>query len=44
LTDLLPGETVQLERIGYFSADPRLSRPGAPVLNRTVTLKDAWAR
>ena len=44
LAELLPGETVQLERLGYFCADQRLSRPGAPVLNRTVTLKDAWAR
>jgi glutaminyl-tRNA synthetase len=38
-----PGDPVQFERIGYFTADPD-SRPGAPVFNRTVTLKDAWAR
>ena len=44
LTELLPGETVQFERLGYFCADPRLSRPGAPVMNRTVTLKDTWNR
>ena len=37
------GETVQFERLGYFCADPD-SEPGRPVFNRTVTLKDAWAR
>ena len=39
-----PGTPVQFERVGYFCADARDSRPGAPVFNRTVTLKDAWAR
>jgi glutaminyl-tRNA synthetase len=38
-----PGTRFQFERMGYFSVDPD-SRPGAPVFNRTVTLKDAWAR
>src|SRR6185436_3418048 len=38
-----PGDRFQFERLGYFCADPD-SRPGAPVFNRTVTLKDAWAR
>ena len=38
-----PGAPWQFERLGYFSADPD-SRPGATVFNRTVTLKDAWAR
>jgi len=33
----------QFERIGYFCADPD-SRPGAPVFNRTVTLRDTWTR
>jgi glutaminyl-tRNA synthetase len=37
------GETVQFERLGYFCADPD-SRPGRLVFNRTVTLKDSWAR
>jgi glutaminyl-tRNA synthetase len=37
------GERVQLERLGYFSVDPD-SRPGAPVLNRTIGLKDTWAK
>jgi glutaminyl-tRNA synthetase len=38
-----PGQTVQFERLGYFASDPE-SRPGAPVFNRTVTLKDTWAK
>ncbi len=37
------GETVQFERMGYFCPDPD-SQPGRPVFNRTVTLKDTWAR
>ncbi len=37
------GETVQFERLGYFCADPD-SVPGALVFNRTVTLKDTWAK
>jgi glutaminyl-tRNA synthetase len=38
-----PGDRFQFERIGYFCVDPD-SRPGALVLNRTVTLKDTWSR
>jgi glutaminyl-tRNA synthetase len=37
------GTRFQFERLGYFCADPD-SKPGAPVFNRTVTLKDTWAR
>jgi glutaminyl-tRNA synthetase len=37
------GETVQFERLGYFCADPD-SSPGALVFNRTLTLKDTWAK
>jgi len=37
------GTRFQFERQGYFCVDPD-SRPGAPVFNRTVTLKDTWAR
>ncbi len=44
LADAVPGAPVQFERVGYFVADIVDSRPGAPVFNRTVTLKDAWAR
>ena len=37
------GERYQFERLGYFSVD-RDSKPGRPVFNRTVALKDTWAR
>jgi glutaminyl-tRNA synthetase len=33
----------QFERLGYFCVDPD-SKPGAPVFNRTVSLRDAWAK
>jgi len=39
-----PGDRFQFERQGYFSVDPKLSKPGAPVFNRIVELKDAWAK
>ncbi len=39
-----PGTRFQLERQGYFCVDTMDSRPGAPVLNRTVTLRDTWAK
>jgi glutaminyl-tRNA synthetase len=38
-----PGDRVQFERLGYFCVDCG-SAPGRPVFNRTVTLKDTWAR
>jgi glutaminyl-tRNA synthetase len=34
----------QFERHGYFVADRVDSKPGAPVFNRTVTLRDSWAK
>jgi glutaminyl-tRNA synthetase len=37
------GDRFQFERLGYFCADTD-SRPGAPVFNRTTTLRDTWAR
>ena len=37
------GETVQFERLGYFCPDPD-STPEHPVFNRTLTLKDTWAK
>ena len=43
LTDARPGERFQFERLGYFAVDPD-SRPGAPVFNRTVSLRDTWAK
>jgi glutaminyl-tRNA synthetase len=33
----------QFERLGYFCVDPD-SKPGRPVFNRTVALKDTWAK
>lgn len=38
-----PGDRYQFERLGYFCADPD-STPGKPIFNRTVSLKDLWAR
>ncbi len=43
LADLPAGARVQFERLGYFCVDPD-TRPGAPVFNRTCSLKDTWAR
>ena len=43
LAEAPPGTRFQFERLGYFCVDPD-SSPGAPVFNRTVTLKDSWAR
>jgi glutaminyl-tRNA synthetase len=44
LADAQPGARFQFERLGYFCADTQDSRPGAPVFNRTVTLRDSWAK
>jgi len=38
-----PGDRFQFERMGYFCVDPD-SRDGALVFNRTVTLRDSWAK
>jgi glutaminyl-tRNA synthetase len=38
------GDQFQFERTGYFTADSKLSRAGAPVFNRTVTLRDSWSK
>jgi glutaminyl-tRNA synthetase len=43
LVDAKPGTRYQFERLGYFSVDPD-SKPGKPVFNRTVALKDTWAK
>ena len=37
-------EHYQFERVGYFNVDPLDSREGSPVFNRTVTLRDTWAK
>jgi glutaminyl-tRNA synthetase len=39
-----PEEKFQFERHGYFVADRVESKPGKPVFNRIVTLKDSWAK
>jgi glutaminyl-tRNA synthetase len=39
-----PGEFFQFERLGYFVADQVDSKPGEPVFNRIVTLRDSWAK
>ncbi len=43
LAGVAAGERMQFERLGYFCVDPD-SRAGQPVFNRTVTLRDTWAR
>jgi glutaminyl-tRNA synthetase len=43
LAEAQPGDKFQFERVGYFCMDPD-SAPGRPVFNRTVTLKDTWAK
>ena len=43
LADVPVGETVQFERLGYFCPDPD-SSPDALIFNRTLTLKDTWAK
>ncbi len=42
LKDAKPEDRFQFERHGYFVADLKDSAPGAPIFNRTVTLKDSW--
>jgi glutaminyl-tRNA synthetase len=44
LVDAKPGTSIQFERLGYFFVDPSDSKPGAPVFNQTVSLKDAWTK
>ena len=44
LKDAAAEERFQFERHGYFVADRIDSKPGAPVFNRAVTLKDSWSR
>ncbi|MFN0241813.1 MAG: glutamine--tRNA ligase/YqeY domain fusion protein [Planctomycetota bacterium] len=44
LRDARAGTHYQFERVGYFVVDTVDSQPGAPVFNRTVTLRDTWAK
>ena len=43
LATAAPGDSFQFERLGYFTADPDTA-PGKPVFNRTVSLRDSWAK
>ena len=43
LANVAAGARYQFERLGYFCVDPD-SRPGKPMFNRTVALKDTWAK
>jgi len=43
LANVSAGNRYQFERLGYFCVDPD-SKPGKPVFNRTVALKDTWAK
>jgi glutaminyl-tRNA synthetase len=43
LTQATPGSRYQFERLGYFCVDTVDSAPGAPVFNRTATLRDSWS-
>jgi glutaminyl-tRNA synthetase len=44
LTQVIPGSSVQFERLGYFCADIKDHAAKHPVFNRSVTLRDTWAR
>ena len=43
LAEAKPEERYQFERLAYFTLDPD-AKPGVPIFNRTITLKDAWAK
>ncbi len=44
LSDAKPGERFQFLRLGYFCTDRKKTSDGWPVFNRTVTLRDTWAK
>jgi glutaminyl-tRNA synthetase len=44
LAQATPGTSYQFERLGYFVLDRADSKPGAPVFNRTIGLRDSWAK
>lgn len=44
LADAKVNDKFQFERLGYFCVDSKYSAPGKPVFNRTVTLRDTWAK
>jgi glutaminyl-tRNA synthetase len=44
LANLKPGEALQFERLGYFARDPDTGANGRPVFNKTIGLRDTWAK
>ncbi len=44
LAEATPEARYQFERLAYFCVDGKASRPGHPIFNRTITLKDTWAK
>ena len=44
LKDAVGGDRFQFLRLGYFCVDNECSTPGVPVFNRTVTIRDTWAK
>ncbi len=44
LKEAVPGQSFQFLRKGYFCADSVDSKPGLPVFNRTVSMRDTWAK
>jgi glutaminyl-tRNA synthetase len=44
LADAKPGVQFQFERLGYFCRDDRAGVSGAPAWNRTIELRDSWAK
>jgi glutaminyl-tRNA synthetase len=44
LGEAKPGDRFQFLRLGYFCADPDQEKAGTPVFNRTVSLRDTWAK
>ena len=44
LADARSGVSYQFLRTGYFCLDEKLSKPGKPVFNRSVSLRDSWAK
>jgi len=44
LSKAAPGEVFQFERLGYFARDPDTGADGRPIFNKTIGLKDTWAK
>jgi len=44
LANVQPGKSFQFERLGYFVRDPETSADGKPVFNKTIGLRDTWAK